>query len=303
MLKKFIVTTILFTTVFFTQQAVASQVIANIKDADPVYNINHNFGKHTIIYSDGSSAVYNADYKPLIINGSLINADVKTVNDRTLVPIRAIVENLGGKISWEDKTKKVTIEKDGTVIDMTIGSTAVKINGQSKILDAAPNIYNDYTYLPVRFVSENLGADVAYNEESKGSVIVSGVQGNVLVDQPYTNLKAISKADAVTQIKEISNKQYEKVKKSLDSQKMEPDQRVSIENGYRIIEENIKKTKVIDEISRYYVVEGVVNRFLFDKYTGALYLKGGDGASDWIIKYSPNPDFESNMFFRGYFAG
>ena len=303
MFKTFLVSTILFSSVFFTQQAAASQLNVNINDADPVYNINHNFGKHTITYSDGAIAVYNADYKPLIINGSLINADVKTVNDRTLVPIRAIVENLGGKIFWEEKTKKVTIEKDNTIIEMTIGSTTVKINGQTKTLDAAPNIYNDYTYLPVRFVSENLGAKVAYNEEQNASVIVSGVQGNVMVDQPYTNIKSISKTDAVSQIKDISNKQYEKVKKALDSQKMEPDQRVSIENGYRIIEENIKNTKVIDEVSRYYVVEGVVNRFLFDKYTGALYLKGGDGASDWIIKYSPNPDFDSNMFFRGYFAG
>lgn len=298
MLKTFIAIAILLSTTFLTRQSAAAQSIMNIKKADPVHNLNHDFGKQAMTYSDGTTVVYNLGYKPLFINGSLIKADVKTVNDRTLVPIRAVVENLDGRITWDDNNKKVTIKKNEITIEMVIGSTTAKVNGIPKILDVAPIIYDDYSYLPVRFVAENLGANVSYNEGVKATLLVNGVQGNVIVDQPYTGLKTISKTDAVSRIINISNKQYEKLREVMDSKQMEPGERFTVEIGYRAIERNIKNTKVIGEVSRYYVVEGVVYRFFFDKYTGTLYLQGGDSASNWIVENSPDA-----FFFRGYFAG
>ncbi|MDR1536657.1 MAG: copper amine oxidase N-terminal domain-containing protein [Clostridiales bacterium] len=175
--------------------ATAAQLTARVDEADPVHNVNHDFGRHTFTWSDGTSAVYDLNYKPLIINGSLIKAEVKTANDRTLAPVRAIVENLGDDVSWDEKSQKVAILKDGKRIEMTIGSTVLIVNGLKKSMDASPAIYNGRTYLPVRFASENL--DVAVSCHSGGDVmIVAGVQGNVFVNQKITAV-AIAKEQAV----------------------------------------------------------------------------------------------------------
>lgn len=95
-----------------------------------------------------------------------INNDVAPVivNDRTLVPIRIVTETLGGDVEWNDSTKTVTLNIDGKTITMTIG---VELEGYG----VAPEIINDRTYVPIRFVAEELGAVVNWNEETQEVVI------------------------------------------------------------------------------------------------------------------------------------
>ena len=95
-----------------------------------------------------------------------INNDVAPVivNDRTLVPIRIVTETLGGDVEWNDSTKTVTLNIDGKAITMTIG---VELEGYG----VAPEIINDRTYVPIRFVAEELGAVVNWNEETQEVVI------------------------------------------------------------------------------------------------------------------------------------
>ena len=95
-----------------------------------------------------------------------INNDVAPVivNDRTLVPIRIVTETLGGDVEWNDSTKTVTLNIDGKTITMTIG---VELEGYG----VAPEIINDRTYVPIRFIAEELGAVVNWNEETQEVVI------------------------------------------------------------------------------------------------------------------------------------
>lgn len=95
-----------------------------------------------------------------------INNDVAPVivNDRTLVPIRIVTETLGGDVEWNDSTKTVILNIDGKTITMTIG---VELEGYG----VAPEIINDRTYVPIRFVAEELGAVVNWNEETQEVVI------------------------------------------------------------------------------------------------------------------------------------
>jgi hypothetical protein len=183
---------------------------------------------------------------------------------------------------------------------MTIGSTALVVNGLKKSMDASPAIHDGYTYLPVRFVSENLDAEVSYRSGGD-MLIVSGVQGNVIVDQEIAAV-AISKEQAVKTVKDASSKAFQEVKADFDNRQMDPGERVSIETGYKACEKNLAETKAIDEISRYYIIQGTAT-FLFDRYTGAFYIKGGDGASDWVVKYDPAAKDINGYFVRGYFAG
>lgn len=81
-------------------------------------------------------------------------------NDRTLVPIRIITETLGGKVDWNGATKEVTLTLDGKEIKMTIGKTLEKYG-------VAPVIIDGRTFVPVRFVADELGATVAWDDATK----------------------------------------------------------------------------------------------------------------------------------------
>jgi len=88
-------------------------------------------------------------------------------NGRTLLPIRVLIESLGGIVEWNAKEQKVTITLNGHSIILWIGKDIVLVNGSKVKLDVAPMIINGRTYLPLRFISENLGASVDWDETTK----------------------------------------------------------------------------------------------------------------------------------------
>ena len=91
---------------------------------------------------------------------------------RTVVPIRAIVEALGGSIGWDGTERKVTINFKDTVIELWINKPQAKVNGVTKWIDSKnhgvkPIIVNSRTMLPLRFVAENLGCTVGWDAATK----------------------------------------------------------------------------------------------------------------------------------------
>lgn len=93
------------------------------------------------------------------------------VNNRTMLPIRATIEALGGSLSWEDSSKKVSIQLNGKTINLWIGSSSIQVNGQNINTDCAPAIINGRTYVPLRAVLENLGYTVQWVESTKSILI------------------------------------------------------------------------------------------------------------------------------------
>ena len=108
----------------------------------------------TIVLQIGSTAV-------IVDNQAIIN-DVAPVirNDRTLVPIRVITEALGGQVAWNEAAKEVTLTINGKEIKMTIGKTLEKYG-------VAPVIIGDRTFVPVRFVADELGAVTTWDDATK----------------------------------------------------------------------------------------------------------------------------------------
>lgn len=93
-------------------------------------------------------------------------------NGRTLLPIRAVVEALGGTVDWSPSDKKATVSLGTNTIELWIGKPQAKVNGTSKWIDdtnhkVVPEIINGRTMIPLRFVAENLGATVDWNQDTK----------------------------------------------------------------------------------------------------------------------------------------
>jgi hypothetical protein len=104
----------------------------------------------------------------VVLNGQELVFDVPPVIEqrRTLVPFRAIFEALGANVSWDGSTQTVTAVKGDTEIKLTIGGPAYK-NGQPVTLDVPAKIVNERTLVPLRFVSEVLGASVWWNDAAQ----------------------------------------------------------------------------------------------------------------------------------------
>ncbi|MFA4931773.1 MAG: stalk domain-containing protein [Caldisericia bacterium] len=86
---------------------------------------------------------------------------------RTLLPIRALIEALGGSVEWNATTKTATVALGSRTIALTIGSTTALVNGKSITLDVAPMIVKGRTFLPLRAVAENIGLDLAWEPISR----------------------------------------------------------------------------------------------------------------------------------------
>jgi hypothetical protein len=93
-------------------------------------------------------------------------------NGRTLVPIRAVMDAIVGYTSWDEKTRKATVYIGGKNIDLWIGKSIAMVNGVSTPIDPSnpnvvPEIIKNRTMLPLRFVVENIGATVDWDQKTQ----------------------------------------------------------------------------------------------------------------------------------------
>lgn len=96
------------------------------------------------------------------------------VNDRVLVPARFVSEALSAKVDWDDNARKATVSKPGKIVELYIGRADVLVNTVKLTLDVAPAIHFDRTLVPLRFVSEALGAKVDWDASNYLVLVTTG---------------------------------------------------------------------------------------------------------------------------------
>lgn len=92
-------------------------------------------------------------------------------NERTMLPIRAIVEEMGGAAAWDEETQTVVLALGEDVLLLSVGSQTAFVNETPQTLDAAPILMNDRTMLPIRFVAEAFGFTVLWDEADSAVTI------------------------------------------------------------------------------------------------------------------------------------
>ena len=109
----------------------------------------------------------------VIFNGTSLLFDVppQIINDRTMVPLRAIFEEMGASVDYNNDTKTVTATKDGTVVKLTIGDTSPTVNGAVVALDQPGLIVDGRTLAPLRFVAEAFGGTVEWDGATRTATI------------------------------------------------------------------------------------------------------------------------------------
>ena len=127
------------------------------KTAECEYTVTPKSGNEISVYV--SEGKVNFDQAPVIHLG------------RTMVPLRAIFEALGADVEWNPETRTVTSKKGSNTIELTIDSDVLYKNGTPVYLDVPAMLVNNRTLVPVRAVSEALGADVDWDGATRSVII------------------------------------------------------------------------------------------------------------------------------------
>ncbi|MED5017801.1 N-acetylmuramoyl-L-alanine amidase family protein [Paenibacillus chibensis] len=111
----------------------------------------------------GTAKIY-LDDKQLTLSG---NAKVENVNGNIMIPFRVVGENLGFDVAWEQKTRTVTIKKDSDVIKLVVNQKTADVNGTKVTMNIAPILRTDTVIVPLRFISEQMGLKVNWDNNKK----------------------------------------------------------------------------------------------------------------------------------------
>jgi len=126
---------------------------------------NKTWSFHTIKEPD-----YNKNNIRVNINGKMtapLYPKVALEGGRTYVPLRGVLERLNAKLTWDAPSNSALIRTESSSVKVTIGSKKAIVNGREIVMDAAPFIRNERTFVPLRFISEAIGADVKWDEAQR----------------------------------------------------------------------------------------------------------------------------------------
>ncbi len=111
----------------------------------------------------------------VILDGRTLSFDVapEITNDRTMVPMRQIFEQMGATVNWDEELKSIEVFSEETMMVLFIGKSDAIVNDRVVYLDSPPYIKDDRTLIPLRFVAENSGAKVDWEASTQTVTITS----------------------------------------------------------------------------------------------------------------------------------
>lgn len=140
----------------------------------------------TLTY-DGVTKKYTGNIYKLYVNNELVTSDMPPIiiNDRSLVPVRAIFEKLGAEVAWDAKNKKVSVSYVSNQVELKINDDNALINGNKVKMEVPAKIINDRTMVPLRFVGEQLKMEVGWHAD-KGEITINNKK-----DEQFASLNDI----------------------------------------------------------------------------------------------------------------
>ncbi|HEY2492611.1 MAG TPA: N-acetylmuramoyl-L-alanine amidase family protein [Paenibacillus sp.] len=128
--------------------------------------------------SKGQAATANSN---IFLDGKELtlttNAKIENVKGNIMIPIRVVTENLGFQVGWEKKTRTVTIQNDSKTVKLVVDSRTATVDGNEVTLDVSPLLRSDTVLVPIRFVSEEMGLLVSWDNASKTVRLITPENG------------------------------------------------------------------------------------------------------------------------------
>ena len=107
--------------------------------------------------------------------------------NRTLVPVRGVLEAMGVDVTWDESTKTIGMSKGDKTATLVIGSDTLMIGNSEKVtLDVAPEIIGERTMLPIRAAAEAFDAEVGWDDSSR-TITITTAKENTETTTPETD--------------------------------------------------------------------------------------------------------------------
>ncbi len=157
---------------------------------------------------DGGTHEYNGDVYALVVNNKLLDPPLSPIifNDRALVPVREIFEEVGATVNYIGDTQTIEIVGDDAYIRLRINDNTAYINGERVSIpdNVVPKLISEVggetkTMVPVRFISETIGLEVDFDEYC----------GVILVDSSDYSLSDIYQAPSIDEVVATAPMEYE----------------------------------------------------------------------------------------------
>lgn len=251
-------------------------------------NFTGTYSIDRITLSNGNIVNLEKDPTLLFLNGNLaIDYEMIIRDQRALVPARLISKDLGGIVSWDGVNREVTITKDEKKIVLEIDSKIAFVNGKEMELDYPAIIYKDSTYVPLRFLAENLDAKVNYSPSlspeytyyyntkmpvSPAKTIIREF-GNIIVDKKYDFSDSMTPEEAMKKTQEICLEGLENFSETMRENLLDSNENPNkFENEFKSIEKEINRMLYIGEVSRFYKFTIGPYDILFDRINHKVYF-------------------------------
>lgn len=143
-----------------------------------------------------ASSVFAAPAVNVVINGTPVTftessgAPFIDNNNRTLVPMRVVMEQYGCTVSWDQSTKTASVVAGDTTVLVPIGQSYITVNGEQRTIDAPAQIVSGRTYLPIRAVLEAFGANVGWDNTNRSVTVAGEATSTASDNQPNSNNSA-----------------------------------------------------------------------------------------------------------------
>lgn len=145
------------------------------------------------------------------LDGKYLESDVAPYikEDRTLVPVRVVSENMGYDVNWDATERKVTCSSNGKEMVMFADGKKAKVDGEEKTLNMAPEITSDRVFIPLRDVSEIFGKEVEWNNDAR--TVLIGNSETIKTFKPEAKKENVAKSNSPLVEKKTQNINGKKV--------------------------------------------------------------------------------------------
>ncbi|MCL6602461.1 MAG: N-acetylmuramoyl-L-alanine amidase family protein [Paenibacillus sp.] len=139
-------------------------------------------------HADSTETRINLDGKELVISK---DAQVQIVNGSVMVPLRLVTEQLGYAVKWDNVTKTAIIEQAGTILKLMVNNATAEASGRQIQLDTPPFLNGSTTLVPLRFVGEETGTTVRWDNPSKTVYLTSPAKAPLSNPSTLTNIRPV----------------------------------------------------------------------------------------------------------------
>ncbi|MEK8126668.1 M13-type metalloendopeptidase [Paenibacillus filicis] len=243
-------------------------------------------------------------------------------NGVTLVPMRPILEKLDVQLNWDEASRTVSGAKDGLSLSLQIGSTDAIANGQAVKLEVAPKLIQNVTYLPLRFVAETIGYQVAWNQSLRKVNLISKqarlqddfyeavnakwlestqLPADKVIAGGFSDLgdtvqKQLSK-DMAKMAADGRDRTDDEIGNMIKFYKLAADRETLSKQGYEAIKPDIEKIKSINSLADFAKNQkDLYDRGLSLPFTFAILSDMKDANKEILYMNSPKPPLDKSFF-------